>query len=105
MVRSKDGAPNMSARSQSISLPSALQDASRTVDATLDRLLPKPQGLHGRVHEAMRYATFAGGKRLRPFLVLNSARLFGVPESRAARVAAAIEVLHTYRLMAQKVAD
>lgn len=89
----------MSVRSQSISLPGALQAASRTVDAVLDRLLPKPQGLHGRVHEAMRYATFAGGKRLRPFLVLNSARLFAVPEGRAARVAAAIEVLHTYSLV------
>ena len=89
----------MSARSQSISLPSALQDAAATVDAVLERLLPKPQGLHGRVHETMRYATFAGGKRLRPFLVLNSARLFAVPEARAARVAAAIEVLHTYSLV------
>lgn len=89
----------MSVRSQSISLPGALQAASRTVDAVLDRLLPKPQGLHRRVHEAMRYATFAGGKRLRPFLVLNSARLFAVPEGRAARVAAAIEVLHTYSLV------
>jgi farnesyl diphosphate synthase len=47
----------------------------------------------------MRYATFAGGKRLRPFLVLHSSRLFGVDEARAARTAAAIEVLHTYSLV------
>src|SRR6476660_4388140 len=99
MVGAKDGAPKMSAQSQSLSLPSALQDAARIVDATLDHVLPKPQGLYARVQEAMRYATFAGGKRLRPFLVLNSARLFGVPEARAARVAAAIEVLHTYSLV------
>jgi farnesyl diphosphate synthase len=58
-----------------------------------------PHGLHARVQEAMRYATFAGGKRLRPFLVLNSARLFGVDPARAARVGAAIEVLHTYSLV------
>ena len=47
----------------------------------------------------MRYATFAGGKRLRPFLVLHSARLFGVDDARSLRVGAAIEVLHTYSLV------
>jgi len=99
MKGAKDGAPKMSVQSQSLSLPSALQDAARIVDATLDQVLPKPHGLYARVQEAMRYATFAGGKRLRPFLVLNSARLFGVPEARAARAAAAIEVLHTYSLV------
>ncbi len=67
-------------------LPQALAAASKMVDETLDRVLPRPQGLHARVQEAMRYATFAGGKRLRPFLVLNSARLFAVDPARAARV-------------------
>ncbi len=99
MVGTKGGAPKISAGSPSSALPTAMQEASRIVDETLDRVLPKPHGLHGRVHEAMRYATFAGGKRLRPFLVLNSARLFGVEVARAARVAAAIEVLHTYSLV------
>src|SRR5579864_9570605 len=99
MKGAKDGAPKMSVQSQSISLPSALQDAARIVDATLEHVLPKPHGLYARVQKAMRYATFAGGKRVRPFLVLNSARLFGVPEARAARAAAAIEVLHTYSLV------
>ncbi len=47
----------------------------------------------------MRYATFAGGKRLRPFLVEHSARLFGVEPSQALRAAASIEVLHTYSLV------
>ncbi len=47
----------------------------------------------------MRYATFAGGKRLRPFLVLHSARLFGVADASSLRVGAAIEVLHTYSLV------
>ncbi len=80
-------------------LPDALAAAARTADAALDQVLPKPRGLHARVHEAMRYATFAGGKRLRPFLVLNCAKLFGVDPARAARVAAAIEVMHTYSLV------
>jgi farnesyl diphosphate synthase len=89
----------MSARTQSISLPSALREASRTVDEMLESILPAPHGRQARVHEAMRYATFAGGKRLRPFLVLNAAKLFGVATARAARVAAAIEVMHTYSLV------
>jgi farnesyl diphosphate synthase len=99
MVGSNSGAPRMSARTQSISLPSALREASRTVDEMLESILPQPHGLQARVHEAKRYATFAGGKRLRPFLVLNAAKLFGVATTRAARVAAAIEVMHTYSLV------
>jgi farnesyl diphosphate synthase len=47
----------------------------------------------------MRYAVFAGGKRLRPFLILSGGRLFGVPQNRALRAAAAIEALHTYSLV------
>src|SRR5690242_11405884 len=76
-----------------------LLSAARAVDAVLERLLPQPQGLHRRIHDAMRYAVFAGGKRLRPFLVLNSAALFGVEPERALRVGSAIEVLHTYSLV------
>src|SRR5271169_6075697 len=80
-------------------LTQAMIESAKAVENTLEQVLPQPHGLHARVHEAMRYATFAGGKRLRPFLVLNSAKLFGVAEERAARVAAAIEVLHTYSLV------
>jgi farnesyl diphosphate synthase len=80
-------------------LPQALAGAAKAVDETLEQVLPRPHGLHARVQEAMRYATFAGGKRLRPFLVLNSAKLFDVDPAQAARVGAAIEVLHTYSLV------
>ena len=48
---------------------------------------------------AMRHATLGGGKRLRPFLVIESAALFGVPEARAMGVAAAIECVHCYSLV------
>ncbi len=97
MVSTSGGA--LSARPSSLALPEALAAASRTVDDALDRILPRPHGLHARVQEAMRYAVFAGGKRLRPFLVLNAARLFDVDPGHAARAAAAIEVLHTYSLV------
>ncbi len=81
------------------SLARALKTTAAEVEGVLDDLLPRPGGLHGRAQEAMRYAVFAGGKRLRPFLVLESAGLFGVPRERALRVAAAIEALHTYSLV------
>jgi len=77
----------------------ALSRAAAAVELVLERVLPEPHGRHARVLEAMRYATFAGGKRLRPYLTLAGARLFGVPEARALRAAAAIEVLHTYSLV------
>ena len=80
-------------------LPRAIAQSAAAVDSVLERVLPKPHGAQARVQEAMRYATFAGGKRLRPFLVLYSARLFGVDDARALRVGAAIEALHTYSLV------
>ena len=80
-------------------LADTMARATQEVEQALDRLLPKPHGLNARVQEAMRYATFAGGKRLRPFLVLQCARLYDVPESSALRAAAAIECVHTYSLV------
>lgn len=76
-----------------------MAEAAQQTEAALETLIPRPHGLHARVHEAMRYATFAGGKRLRPFLMLQSAHLFEVPLARALRAAAAIEVVHTYSLV------
>jgi len=80
-------------------LPKAISASAQLVDATLDAVLPRPEGRQSRVQEAMRYAITAGGKRLRPFLVLHSARLFGVDDSRSLRAGAAIEALHTYSLV------
>ena len=82
-----------------VSVADGMTRAAEAVEATLEHLLPKPSGFHARVLEAMRYATFAGGKRLRPYLTLAGARLFDVPEARALRAASAIEVLHTYSLV------
>ncbi len=82
-----------------MTLAEAVRRAAADVDDALDALLPQPTGFHGRVQAAMRYAVMAGGKRLRPFLVLETASLFGVPSQRAMRVACAIECLHTYSLV------
>ncbi len=77
----------------------ALADAATLTDEVLDRLIPTNAGLESRVFEAMRYAALAPGKRLRPFLVLAGAQLFGVSRRSALQVAAAIEMVHAYSLV------
>ena len=85
--------------SGSISFPKALKEAARLTDAALQRLLVVPLGLEARVYDAMRYSALAPGKRLRPFLVLASANLFGVALRCALQVAAAVEMVHAYSLV------
>jgi farnesyl diphosphate synthase len=80
-------------------LDQALADNAAFMETALDRVLPKGDGLEGRVAEAMRYATLGGGKRLRAFLALESGRLFGVERGAMGRVAAAIECMHAYSLV------
>ena len=78
----------------------ALDAAAKAVVTALDQLLPKSdEGPEGQLFEAMRYATLGGGKRLRPFLVLAGADIFEVAKSRAVRVAAAVEMVHSYSLV------
>ena len=80
-------------------LPEAMTRVARTVETALDTLLPRPEGAEARLLEAMRYATLNGGKRLRAFLVMQTAALFVVSETCAARAAAAVEMLHAYSLV------
>jgi farnesyl diphosphate synthase len=89
----------MSATLAGVDLTTALGRAAATVEAALDTLLPQPEGPEARLAEAMRYAVLGGGKRLRAFLVMESAALFSVSETSAARVAAAIEMLHGYSMV------
>lgn len=82
-----------------INLDAALQEVSEGLYEKMDRLLPKPEGGEARVVEAMRYATLSPGKRLRPFLVVASADLFGVDRHASLHTAAAIEFVHAYSLV------
>ena len=77
----------------------ALNSAAEEVNAELGALLPVAAGPERRLLSAMRYSTLAGGKRLRAFLVLASADLFEVDRRAALRIAAAIELVHTYSLV------
>ncbi|MDD2795013.1 polyprenyl synthetase family protein [Acidocella sp.] len=80
-------------------LAEALAETARVVEAQLDALLPVPEGAEARVVEAMRYAVLNGGKRMRAFLVMETAQFFTVNRTCAARVAAAVEMLHAYSLV------
>ena len=82
-----------------IRLKCALDEAAAAVTAEMESLLPDGDGLEARIFEAMRYAIMAGGKRLRPFLLITSAGLFNVSRKSAVRAAAAIEMVHTYSLV------
>lgn len=80
-------------------LKEALAATSQAVERMINPVLKVPDGPEARVVDAMRYAFFSGGKRLRPFLVLASSELFGVDKKQALRVAAAVECVHCYSLI------
>src|SRR3954465_3062972 len=80
---------------------SLLASGVTLTDASLERLLPSPDILPHSIHRAMRHSVFAGGKRLRPILCMETARMVaGSPEipAGAADLGAALEMLHTYSL-------
>lgn len=72
-----------------------LEATAARVDSALAELLPRG----GRLAEAMRYAALAPGKRFRPFLALEVARLLGADEDRALRAGCAVELIHAYSLV------
>ncbi|MBE9555285.1 MAG: polyprenyl synthetase family protein [Proteobacteria bacterium] len=69
------------------------------VEAALQKVMASEHEPERRLFDAMRYAALGGGKRLRPFLVLQGARLFSVSRKSALRAAAAIELIHCYSLV------
>ncbi len=80
-------------------LTESLLQRAGEVERALDRLMPPVPGGEAKLIEAMRYAALGGGKRLRGYLAMEVAALFGAPIAGAARAAAAIEMLHAYSLV------
>jgi farnesyl diphosphate synthase len=80
-------------------LSTAMSDAAAAVERMMDRLLPAGGLAENKLYDAMRYGALGGGKRLRPFLVMSSASLFGVNELCALRAAVAVECIHCYSLV------
>jgi len=69
------------------------------VDAALNRLMPGETAQPASIHTAMRYSVFAGGKRMRPILCLETARIFEGDVTPALHPACALEFIHTYSLI------
>ena len=82
-----------------IPLKKLLSLSASKIEATMSSLLPKSAGIEAPLVDAMRYSALGAGKRLRSFMVLQSACLFQVDQVYALRVAAAVEFLHAYSLI------
>jgi len=76
-----------------------LADEAAVIDAALDRLLPVADAWPTRLHGAMRYAVFGGGKRVRPILARAACRAAGGDPVRALEPGCALELIHTYSLI------
>ena len=80
-------------------LETAMAGIADRIEETLAALLPAGDGPEARVFAAMAHAALDGGKRLRPFLTVQTARMFDVPDERSLRAGAAIEFVHCYSLV------
>ena len=76
-----------------------LRERRQTVEQALEDYLPPGDAYPPCIHTSMRYSIFAGGKRLRPILVLMAAEMLEKPVSEVLFAAAAIEMIHTYSLI------
>lgn len=76
-----------------------LSERITVVDTSLDELLPQYNNPQSVIYDAMRYSIFAGGKRLRPILMWETARVFGKEWDCVKELACALEMIHTYSLI------
>jgi geranylgeranyl diphosphate synthase type II len=82
-----------------MNLPAFFEDDRAAVDAALDGLMPSETAQPPSIHRAMRYSVQAGGKRVRPILCLEAARIFAADVTRVLPIACALEFIHTYSLI------
>ena len=77
----------------------ALQRVQSDVDAAFDAFLPVPDDSRAQLVEAMRHAVIGGGKRVRPFLLITTAEMYGVARAASVWAGCAIEAIHAYSLV------
>ncbi len=83
----------------SVDVAAYMKERATAVDAALDRHLPPESSRPEQLHKAMRYSVFAGGKRLRPVLVIAGAEAVGGRMHDVMPTACAMELIHTYSLV------
>ncbi len=76
-----------------------LEEGKAQIDRALEGFMPPAGSYPSRLVDAMRYSLFAGGKRIRPILVLSSAKVAGGNPEDAMAAACAVELVHTYSLI------
>jgi len=79
--------------------PAVMESLRQAVDAALDRALPPASAWPATIHRAVRYSLFAGGKRIRPVLVLAAGEAVGGAREELMPLACAVEMVHTYSLV------
>ena len=82
----------------SLSFPDWMHGVQTRVEAALDNHLPSAETVPARLHQAMRYATLGGGKRVRPLLAFAAGELSAAPPERIEVAACAVELIHAYSL-------
>jgi geranylgeranyl diphosphate synthase, type II len=82
-----------------MTVPDFFEKDRTTVEAALQELLPPEHALPTSIHRAMRYSVFAGGKRIRPILCMEAARMFSAEQAGPVHVGCALEFIHTYSLI------
>lgn len=82
-----------------IDIKELLSEYSTFFNQELKGFFPLPDGPESRVVKAMEYSVMNGGKRLRPFLVAEASRLFGIDANSSMRTAVSLEMLHSYSLI------
>lgn len=80
-------------------LPDFFEADHAAIEAALERLLPAENTQPPSIHRSMRYSVFAGGKRIRPVLCLESAKMFTPSLDAAIHAGCALEFIHTYSLI------
>ncbi len=82
-----------------MTVPDFFEQDRTAVEAALQELLPPEHALPTSIHRAMRYSVFAGGKRIRPILCMEAARMFSADQTGPVHVGCALEFIHTYSLI------
>ncbi len=88
-----------------VRLKKDMKEKQEQVNIILDRYLPRKDEYPKGIHKALRYSVFAGGKRLRPYLVMCAYQIYEPEVEKIVPVAAAIEMLHTFSLIHDDMPD
>jgi geranylgeranyl pyrophosphate synthase len=99
IARPKMKMPSNVQFSNSLELDALLAGSRALIEVELNSLLPSPATAPEKIHQAIRWSVFAGGKRFRPALLLAVGQAFSAPVKILLKTAAAFEMVHTYSLI------